>query len=233
LERTTAAHLLEICGIFVPLNFQLTASSIEYALNHSESKILVCDEEFVPVIKALLPKLTSIHFVIVVGGKSSRDRVLSFNEVLSREKDRELSISLNHDDTAIFLYTAGTTGDLGYVDEDGYVHIVDRKKDIIIRGGENISSMEVEEMLHAHPGVLEASALGAPDAVLGETVMAVVVSKPGSDLSEQALIHFCEEHLERFKVPTRVEFVEELPRNAGGKVLKRQLRIKYFGPHDA
>jgi acyl-CoA synthetase (AMP-forming)/AMP-acid ligase II len=122
------------------------------------------------------------------------------------------------------------SGDLGYVDEDGYVFIVDRKKDIIIRGGENISSMEVEEVLHEHPSILEASVIGAPEPVLGETVMAVVVNKPGQDLSAEALIEFCKEHLEPFKVPARVEFVEELPRNPAGKVLKRALKSKYFGP---
>jgi len=120
------------------------------------------------------------------------------------------------------------SGDLGYVDEDGYVYITDRKKDIIIRGGENISSMEVEEALHRHPDVLEASAIGAPDKVLGETVMAVVVRKPGSALTEEALIAFAGRHLERFKVPARVEFLDALPRNPGGKVLKRELKTRYF-----
>ena len=444
----TYLALLKSGGVFVPLNFQLTASNIKYALNHSESKILVCDDEFVSTIKQISPQLTSINHVITVGEKEPDDRMLAFKEVLSRGKDIEPSISLNDDDIAIFLYTAGTTGepkgvvhthfncsfvaqhwarvfhmgpgksvllvlplfhafaihcvtlpalisgariimtekyrtqwaleaiqkysvnilalvpamgtmminhedfprydlssleialiggaivpfellkewrdafpklelingygqtescpcctglwdvdilekprsvgkpwdevklkilddqgrelpsgetgeivyqvpsvmkkyykapeitaqtvrngwlysgDLGYVDRDGYVYIVDRKKDIIIRGGENISSMEVEEVLHQHPAVLEASAIGAPDTILGETVMAIVVKKPGYDLSEEALIQFCEEHLERFKVPTRVEFVDELPRNPGGKVLKRELKSKYFGQRD-
>lgn len=120
------------------------------------------------------------------------------------------------------------SGDLGYVDEDGYVYIVDRKKDIIIRGGENISSMEVEEVLHRHPSVLEASVIGAPDQVLGEKVMAVVVRKPGHELSEEDLIVFCRTQLEAFKVPARVEFMDALPRNPGGKVLKRELKKRYF-----
>jgi acyl-CoA synthetase (AMP-forming)/AMP-acid ligase II len=121
------------------------------------------------------------------------------------------------------------SGDIGYLDEDGYVYIVDRKKDIIIRGGENISSMEVEEVLHQHPAILEASAIGAPHAIFGETVMAVVVKKPGRELSEQELIQFCETRLEPFKVPTQVEFIDELPRNPVGKVLKRELKSRYFG----
>ncbi len=120
------------------------------------------------------------------------------------------------------------SGDLGYVDTDGYVYIVDRKKDIIIRGGENISSMEVEEVIYRHPAVLEASVIGAPDSVLGERVMAVVVKKPGHELSEDGLIEFCRTQLEAFKVPSRVEFIDTLPRNPGGKVLKRELKKRYF-----
>ena len=441
----TYLALLKNGMVFVPLNFQLTASHIEYALNHSESNVLVCDDEFVPVIKEIFPKLKFVNYVITVGAKISHNEMLSFKEVLNRGQDIEPSISLNDDDIAIFLYTAGTTGDpkgvvhthfncgfvaqhwagafhmgpgksvllvlplfhafalhcvtlpalisgariimtekyrtqwaleviekhrittlslvpamgnmiinhedfpkydlsslemallggaivpfellkrwrdafpelkiingygqtescpcctglwdvdilekprsvgkpwdtielkilddegrelsahevgeivykvpsvmkeyyrdpeltaqtvqngwlysgdLGYVDRDGYVYIVDRKKDIIIRGGENISSMEVEEVLYKHPAVFEASAIGAPDKVLGETVMAVVVKKPGYDLSKDTLIQFCEENLERFKVPTHVEFMDELPRNPGGKVLKRELKLKCFG----
>jgi acyl-CoA synthetase (AMP-forming)/AMP-acid ligase II len=441
----TYLALLKYGGIFVPLNFQLNASSIEYALNHSEASILLCNDEISPIIKEVSPRLTSIRHVIAVGGKRSHNGMLSFEEVVSRGRDIEPSTSLNDDDVAILLYTAGTTGDpkgavhthfnctfvaqhwagvfhmgsgksmllvlplfhvfalhcialpslisgnrvimtdkygtrlaleaiekyrittlalvpamatmivnhedfarydlsslenaliggaivrfdllkqwrsmfptleiingfgqtescpcctglwevdilekpgsigkpwdmvelkilddrgrelpagevgeivykvpsvmkeyykapeltaqtiqdgwlysgdLGYVDKDRYVYIVDRKKDIIIRGGENISSMEVEEVLHQHPAVLEASAIGAPDEVLGETVMAVVVKRGEQDLTEEALIQFCQGHLEGFKVPVRVEFMDQLPRNPGGKVLKRELKAKYFG----
>jgi len=436
--------LLKNGGVFVPLNPLLTAGHIKYALNHSEAAVLLCNDELVPVIKEILPELHTIKQIIRVGEKDSSDGVPSFKEVLSRGKDEAPTIPLIDDDTAVFLYTAGTTGDpkgvvhthfncgfvarhwagvfqmasgksilmvlplfhsaglhcaslpalisgstivmndrfntqwcleaiqkhrittvgfvpamatliinhpnfskydlssvemallggaivpyelfkqwrdtfpnleiinaygqtescpcstgkwdvdilekprsvgkpwdyvelkildseekglstgevgeivyrvasamkeyykdpeltaetlkngwifsgdLGYVDEDGYVFIVDRKKDIIIRGGENISSMEVEEVMHEHPAVLEASAIGAPDNFMGETVMAVVVEKPGHDLQEEDLIRFCGQRLERFKVPERVAFMDELPRNPGGKVLKRELKAKYF-----
>ena len=89
--------------------------------------------------------------------------------------------------------------------------------------------MEVEEILHQHPSVLEASAIGAPHEILGETVMAVVVTKQDHDLSEDELKRFCEQRLEKFKIPERVEFMDVLPRNPGGKVLKRELKTKYFG----
>jgi len=431
--------------VFVPLNFQLTGGHIKYTLNHSESKALICHEEFVPTIKEISPELNYTHHVISVGAKKPYDGMLSFEDLLTKGKDEPPSIALTEDDTAIFLYTAGTTGDpkgvvhshfncgyvaqhwarvfhmapgksilmvlplfhafaihcvtvpalisgarlvmsekystswtleaiekyrisalplvpamatmmvnhedfpkvdlssaemaliggaivpfellkqwreafpnmelingygqtescpccsglwdvdilekprsvgkpwpdvklkilddqgkelpspeigeivykvpsvmkqyykdpeltaktvengwlhsgdLGYVDSDGYVYIVDRKKDIIIRGGENISSMEVEEVLHQHPAVLEASAIGAPDPILGETVMAVVVRKPGQELSGEELMEFCAKRLERFKVPSRVEFTDQLPRNPGGKVLKRELKARYIG----
>ncbi|MBW1788485.1 MAG: acyl--CoA ligase [Deltaproteobacteria bacterium] len=441
----TYLALLKQGGVFVPLNFQLTASHITYAVNHSESTVLICDDAIAPVIEKIRPELTTVKHVITIGPREFGEGMLAFEDVLSMGTDNEPSTPMEEDDTAIFLYTAGTTGepkavvhthfnccfvarhwagafgmetgksvlqvlplfhafalhcvtlpalisgtrivmtdkystqwvleaiekyhieilalvpamgsmivnhddfsgydlsgpeiallggaivpfdllkewrkgfpklkiingygqtescpcctglwdvdilekprsigkpwdvtelkildnneaalgphevgeivykvpsimkayykdpeltaqtvkdgwlysgDLGYVDEDGYVYIVDRKKDIIIRGGENISSMEVEEVLHEHPDIVEAGAIGAPDMVLGETVMAVAVRKSGSGLTAEALIDFAARRLEHFKVPTRVEFVEALPRNPGGKVLKRELKAKYFG----
>lgn len=437
--------LLKCGGIFVPLNPLLTPNHIVYALNHSEATILICNDEIVPVVETIRPELQTINHIIAVGKKAEFDRVLSFESVLSTSQNGLPETTLSGDDIAVFLYTAGTTGDpkgvvhtqfncgfvalhwadvfqmgpgksllmvlplfhsaglhcailpalisgqtvvmndryntqwcleaiqkygitslvfvpamanlvvnhpdfsnydlstlemamiggaivpyelfkkwrdvfpnltiinaygqtescpcstgkwdvdilekprsvgkpwdyvalkilddeekelapgqtgeivykvasamkeyykapeltaqtlkdgwlfsgdLGYVDEDGYVFIVDRKKDIIIRGGENISSMEVEEVLHEHPGVLEASVIGAPDRFMGETVMAVTVKRPGHDLTEEALVRFCAGRLEPFKIPERVVFTEELPRNPGGKVLKRELKKKYFG----
>jgi long-chain acyl-CoA synthetase len=123
------------------------------------------------------------------------------------------------------------SGDLGYLDKEGYLYIVDRKKDIIIRGGENISSMEVEEVLHRHNAVLEAAAIGHPDRLLGETVMAVVVKKDGFDLTEEALKDHCRKNLAGFKVPTKVAFIDQLPRNPGGKVLKRVLKERFVKNH--
>ncbi|MBW1682626.1 MAG: long-chain-fatty-acid--CoA ligase [Deltaproteobacteria bacterium] len=440
----TYLGLLKQGGIFVPLNFRLTASHIRYAVNHSESRVLICDDVLAPVIEKIRPELATVRQVITIGPKNFPGNMLPFQDFLAMGSETETSTPLEEKDTAIFLYTAGTTGDpkavvhthfncsfvaqhwarafgmrseksvlqvlplfhafalhcvtlpalisgtriimaekystswvlqaiekygiailplvpamagmmihhkdfsrydlsspqiallggaivpfellkkwreafpklkiingygqtescpcctglwdvdilekprsigkpwdvtqlkildpegrrlgphevgeivykvpcimkeyfkdpdltartvrdgwlysgdLGTVDEDGYVYIVDRKKDIIIRGGENISSMEVEEVLHKHPDVLEASVIGAPHEVLGETVMAVVVPTPGSGLSEEELISFASERLEHFKVPTHVEFVDQLPRNPGGKVLKRELKKKYF-----
>ena len=436
--------MLKSGGVFVPLNYQLNAQSIKYALNHSESKVVLCDHDLLPIVREISPQLNTVQHIIATGQEDSDGGTVSFDQFLSRGKDVEPSIPLNEDDTAIFLYTAGTTGDskavvhtqfncsyvsqhwagvfhmaagksallvlpmfhafaihcvtlpalisgtrlivaekyqtlgalealqrykvnilalapamgtliilhpdfaeydlsgleillmggamvpfellkqwriafprleivnaygqtescpcstglwdvdilekprsvgkpwkgvgmkilddegkevpspeigeivyrvpsvmkeyykdpeltsrtvkdgwlnsgdLGFMDRDGYVYIVDRKKDIIIRGGENISSMEIEEVIHTHPAVLECSVIGAPDKIMGETVTAVVVRKPGQDLSEEELIRYCENQLEHFKVPSRVVFMDELPRNPGGKVLKRKLKEKLF-----
>jgi fatty-acyl-CoA synthase len=116
------------------------------------------------------------------------------------------------------------TGDLAVMHPDGYIEVVDRAKDVIISGGENISSVEVEAMLYEHPAVLEAAVVGVPDSTWGEVPKALVVLKPGQQTSAQALIAFCREHMAHFKAPKSVEFVAELPKTATGKVQKFALR---------
>jgi len=120
------------------------------------------------------------------------------------------------------------TGDMGRYDEKGYIYIVDRKRDMIISGGENIYPREVEEILYQHPAVQEAAVIGIPDSYWVEKVHAVVVLKKEASLSEQGLIDFCKERLARFKAPKSVEFVDALPKNPAGKILKRELREKYW-----
>lgn len=116
------------------------------------------------------------------------------------------------------------SGDLGKMDEDGLLYIVDRKKDMIIRGGENVYPVEVEEVLYQIPELLEAAVVGIPHEVLGEVPKAYVVLKEGKALTEAELVVFCTERLAKYKVPDEVEFMEVLPRNASGKVLKHTLR---------
>jgi len=116
------------------------------------------------------------------------------------------------------------TGDAGQLDSDGYLHLKDRIKDMIISGGENVYSVEVELALSDHPDVVEAAVVGVPDERWGETVKAYVVREPGSALGDDELMDFLQGRLARYKQPRRIEFVDELPRNAIGKVLKRDLR---------
>ncbi len=121
------------------------------------------------------------------------------------------------------------TGDLATVDAEGYVFIVDRAKDIIISGGENIASVEVENVLYMHPDVLECAVIAAPDEKWGEIPKALVAVKPNAQISEPDLIAFCRERLARFKVPKIIEFVEELPKTGSGKILKVELRKRFGG----
>jgi acyl-CoA synthetase (AMP-forming)/AMP-acid ligase II len=120
------------------------------------------------------------------------------------------------------------TGDMALLDSEGFIEVVDRKKDLIISGGENISSIEVEGFLYKHPAVLEAAVIGVPDERWGETVCALVVLKPGANASEEELIEFCRAHLAHFKCPRRIQFIEALPRTATGKIQKNVLRDKHW-----
>ena len=122
------------------------------------------------------------------------------------------------------------TGDGGYIDEDNYVTIADRKKDVIISGGENVSSIEVEDVLFSHEQVTEVAVIGVPDEKWGETVKALVVAE--GDVSEEALIAYCREKLAHYKCPTSIELRDELARTATGKLQKYKLRAPYWEGHD-
>ncbi|OPY92835.1 MAG: Long-chain-fatty-acid--CoA ligase [Syntrophaceae bacterium PtaU1.Bin231] len=119
------------------------------------------------------------------------------------------------------------SGDLVRQDEEGYIYVVDRKKDMIISGGENIYPAEIERILLGHPKILEAAVIGIPDPDWGESVMTYIVSKEGQILTEQEVIDFCKQELASFKKPKKVRFVEALPRNTVGKVVKAELREMY------
>jgi len=118
------------------------------------------------------------------------------------------------------------TGDLCKWDEEGFIYLVDRKKDVIIAGGENIFPVEVEEVLHGHPGVYDVGVIGVPDERLGEVVAAVIDPKPGESLTEEEIKLFCEQNLPRYKRPRRI-FFDKVPRNPTGKIEKPKLRQKY------
>jgi acyl-CoA synthetase (AMP-forming)/AMP-acid ligase II len=120
------------------------------------------------------------------------------------------------------------TGDMAVVDADGYMLIVDRKKDIIVSGGENVSSLEVEKALAAHPDVMEAAVIPVPDEKWGEVPKALVVLRPGAHVDEAQLIEFCRSRLSHYKCPSSIEFCESLPKTGTGKILKRSLRKKYW-----
>jgi acyl-CoA synthetase (AMP-forming)/AMP-acid ligase II len=119
------------------------------------------------------------------------------------------------------------TGDVGYVDEDGYFYIVDRSKDMIIRGGENIYPREIEEVLYAHGEILECAVIGVPHEVRGEEVLAIVSPKPGVDLDPEQLAAFAAERLAKYKLPREFVIRDELPKTPTGKISKGPLRDEF------
>lgn len=116
------------------------------------------------------------------------------------------------------------TGDIGFFDDEGYLLVIDRKKDLIIGSGFNIYPKEIDEILFDHPGIIEACTIGVPDAYRGETVKAYVVLKHGAALTEKEIIDYCRANLAAYKVPQEIEFIDELPKSAVGKILRRELR---------
>ncbi len=120
------------------------------------------------------------------------------------------------------------TGDMGYFDEKGYIYIADRKKDMIITGGENVFPREVEEVLYQHPAVLEAAVIGIPDPYWVEKVHAVIVPKKEKIITAEEIMAFCKQRIAGYKTPKSIEIVASLPKNAAGKIVKKELRAKYI-----
>ena len=124
------------------------------------------------------------------------------------------------------------TGDIGLMDEDGYLYIMDRAKDMIISGGENIYSREVEDVILEHPAVHEVAVIGIPDDYWGEAVKAIVVLKEGTKATEAEIIEFCKDNMSSYKKPKSIDFIDSIPKNPYGKVLKTDLRQKYWKDQD-
>ena len=125
-----------------------------------------------------------------------------------------------------------TGGDVGFLDDEGYLHLVDRKNDMIVSGGENVYPAEIERVLVMHPDIFEVTVVGVPDERWGESPRACVVLKPGAQVTEADIIGFCDGRLARYKHPRSVAIFDELPRNAMGKVLRRQIREQYWTGHE-
>ncbi len=134
------------------------------------------------------------------------------------------------DETAESITADGwlRTGDLAQQDDEGYLYLCDRLKDMIVTGGENVYPAEVEDVLQWHPGVAEVAVVGIPDPRWGETLKALVVRTPGTAATEPELVAFAREHLAHYKCPSSVDFLPTLPRNATGKVLRRMLREPFW-----
>jgi acyl-CoA synthetase (AMP-forming)/AMP-acid ligase II len=151
-------------------------------------------------------------------------------ELWFRTEQRMAGYSGNPDATAETITSDGwlKSGDIGQVDDGGFVFIVDRVKDMIITGGENVYSPEVEQVIAEYPGVAEVAIIGVPDPRWGESIKAVVAAAPGTSIDPDKVIEFCRERLAHYKCPRSVDIVDALPRNATGKILKRTLRRPYW-----
>jgi acyl-CoA synthetase (AMP-forming)/AMP-acid ligase II len=124
------------------------------------------------------------------------------------------------------------TGDVGYIDTDGYLYLLDRSKDMIISGGENVYPREIEEVILKHPAIKEVAVIGVPDEKWGETIKAIVSLNKGYSITEEEIINFCADNIARYKRPRSVEIIDDLPKNNYGKILKRELRDKYWKDRD-
>jgi acyl-CoA synthetase (AMP-forming)/AMP-acid ligase II len=125
-----------------------------------------------------------------------------------------------------------TGGDMGFFDDEGFLYIADRKKDMIVSGGENVYPAEIERVLSQHPKIFEVTVVGVPDERWGESPRACVVLRPGETATADEILGFCRDRIARYKHPRSVEFLNELPRNAMGKVLRRELRASYWEGRD-
>jgi long-chain acyl-CoA synthetase len=169
--------------------------------------------------------------VRVVDPETGEDRPAGApGEVWIRSPQNMLGYWRNPEATAATLLPGNwlRSGDIGYLDGDGYLYLYDRLKDMILTGGENVYPAEVENALFSHPAVADAAVIGVPDARWGEAVMAFVVRAPGSAAAQNEIIAHVRERIAHYKAPKQVEFVDELPRNPSGKLLRRDLREPYW-----
>jgi long-chain acyl-CoA synthetase len=167
--------------------------------------------------------------VRIVDGKGNDVEPGEVGEIIVRSKHIMVEYWHKPEETSKTLVNGWIhTGDMGYYDDEGYIYIADRKKDMIISGGENVYPREVEDVLYQHPAVLEAAVIGVPDSYWVEKVHAVVVTKKGVSTTAEELTAFCKKRIAGYKTPKTIEFVDSLPKNAAGKILKRELREKYW-----
>jgi long-chain acyl-CoA synthetase len=170
--------------------------------------------------------------VRIVDEKGKDVEAEKVGEIIVRSKQLMVAYWQRPDDTLAKMRDGWLcTGDMGFYDREGYIYIVDRKADMIISGGENVYPREVEDVLYAHPAVLEAAVIGVPDPYWVERVHAIVVKRPGVQATVAEIISHCKENLAGYKSPKTIEFLDYMPKNAAGKILKRELKRERIEHH--
>jgi long-chain acyl-CoA synthetase len=223
---------IEIFGNIFRQNYGLTEATQPLAyLGPEDHKIVGTEDEVRRLASAGRPALGVTLQTVKEDGTPVRPGEIGEIQVRAPHVFKEYW-KLPEETTEAFRGGWFHTGDMATIDEEGFIFIMDRKKDMIISGGFNIYPREVEEVLLTHPEVVEAGVIGVPDDLWGESVKAFVVKKEGSPLTEEILIQFCKQNLASYKKPKSIEFIHELPKNDNGKVLRKELKEPFWRGFD-
>jgi len=205
----------EVTGLSIHESYGMTEAAPMVTYNHYYRHVIGSVGTPVPGVEV---QIRDPHGTEVVAGKNG--------EICIRGRNIMKGYLDNPEATQAAFWEGGwfRSGDIGFVDDNGYLYIVDRLKDMIITGGENVYSLEVEDVLYTHPGVHECAVIGLPDNQWGERVTACIIAKPGKTIDEGQVKAYLKSRLSPFKVPKEYRVLEDLPRSAAGKILKRKLR---------
>jgi long-chain acyl-CoA synthetase len=213
--------------IFIQAYGQTESGPLVSVLTKTSHQVLDRPPEEQAVLASCGQPCTGVH-VRIIDREGEDVRLGEVGEIIAKSKSLMAAYWNRPDETSSTLKEGWLhTGDLGYYDQTGNIYLVDRKKDMIITGGENVYPREVEEVLYRHPAIEEVAVIGVPDPYWVERVHAVAVLKEGAQGDEQEIMEFCKQHLARYKAPKSVDFVDTLPKNPQGKILKRELRERY------
>lgn len=213
--------------IFMQAYGQTESGPLVSVLSKKAHQVLDRPSEEQAILASCGQPCPGVH-VRIVNGHGEDVQLGEVGEIIAKSKSLMAEYWNRPDETRSALKDGWLhTGDLGYYDETGNIYLVDRKKDMIITGGENVYPREVEEVLYRHPAIEEAAVIGVQDPYWVERVHAVAVLKKGAKGDDREIMDFCKQHLARFKAPKSVEFVDTLPKNPQGKILKRELRERY------
>jgi acyl-CoA synthetase (AMP-forming)/AMP-acid ligase II len=210
--------------IFIQAYGQSESGPLTTVLSQTAHNVLDKPQEAQKVLASCGQPVPGVH-VRIVDVEDEDVKLGEVGEILIRSRSIMQEYWLKHEETAQTLADGWLhTGDMGFYDTKGNIYLVDRKKDMIITGGENVYPREVEEVLYRHPAIEEAAVIGLPDAYWVERVHAVVTLKAGTSVDASELIAFCKEHLARYKAPKSVDIVNSLPKSPQGKILKRVIK---------